>query len=388
MKKVFLLFLLINSLLLPAQDFELNNGVLHLKADLSRGGAISYISKANEQRSIVNIADEGRYIQQSYYAGNGLNRQSEGQNPAWSPWTWNPVQAGDSYQHRAQIIDHSNTGDTLYVKCIPMLWDMNNKPAEAVMEQWVTLSQNIVHVHNKLSCNRTDNIYGEGILNDQELPAVYVISAFRNLYSYFGNQPFTNAPVDHPCLVNLSSGFWGRYQNDIVTENWMAFTDDALYGLGVYHPGCTNFIAGLSGKTGGEANSSSTCYLAPVKKEALLKNSVYEYDYYLIIGTLNQIRAEVYNLHNAEQVQIPAEEKLLAAVWPNPATGNVNVRATCLCNKEAKLELFNMQGQKVYSITTDLRSTYAIDLSSFAKGVYTVKLSDGENMVKEKLVVE
>lgn len=40
-----------------------------------RGGAIYYISRATETRNLVNIHDEGRYIQQAYYAGRDLNRQ-------------------------------------------------------------------------------------------------------------------------------------------------------------------------------------------------------------------------------------------------------------------------------------------------------------------------
>ena len=183
--------------LLKAQDFlEFDNDTIHLKLDLTRGGAISYISKSGTNRSIVNIHDEGRYIQQSYYAGKSLNRIADGQNPAWSPWSWNPIQVGDSYNNRAQILDYSQDGNTLYVKCIPMLWDMNNRPAEAEMEQWTTISGNIIKVHNKLTCHRTDDIYGEGMSRSQELPAVYPISALKNLYSYFGVLPFTGAPLD------------------------------------------------------------------------------------------------------------------------------------------------------------------------------------------------
>jgi hypothetical protein len=41
-----------------------DNGTLTVKFDLTRGGAISWISLSGSQRSLVNIADEGRYIQQ------------------------------------------------------------------------------------------------------------------------------------------------------------------------------------------------------------------------------------------------------------------------------------------------------------------------------------
>jgi hypothetical protein len=278
---------------------ELSNDSLRLKLDLTRGGAIAYISKSNVDRNIVNVHDAGRYIQQSYYGGNIINRQDEGQKKAWSPWSWNPIQVGDCYQNRAEILEYKKDGNTLYVKCIPMLWDMKNKPAEAIMEQWTTLEANVIKVQNKLTCHRTDTIYGEGKAHNQELPAVYPISALNNLYSYFGDNPFTGEPVNKPEVVNLTSGFWGKYKNDMVTESWMAFVNDDLWGMGVYSPKCTNFLAGMSREPGYEANDRATSYMAPLNREAFNKNTVYEFDYYLIVGDLNEIRKNVYGINEA-----------------------------------------------------------------------------------------
>jgi len=283
-------------------DPVIDNGTISLKLDLSRGGAISYLSLSGSTRNIVNIADEGRYIQQSYYAGNRLDRKAEGQSASWSPWNWNPIQVGDAYRNRANILDFQKTGDTLYVKCVPMLWDMNNMPAEAEMEQWTILSGNVITVRNRISCHRTDSIYKEGILNDQELPAVYPVSALKNLYSYFGDKPFENDVLSKPATVNLSSGFWGRYENNMVTENWMAYVDDSNWGIGVYNPVCTNFLAGMYLEPGGEASSNSTSYIAPLKKEILNKYSVYEYEYYLIVGKIDEIRSKIYQIHSSSIV--------------------------------------------------------------------------------------
>ncbi|KAA3660202.1 MAG: hypothetical protein DWQ10_07200 [Calditrichaeota bacterium] len=201
----------VSSLVAKQNELSINNDTLLVKLDLTRGGAISYISKANSTRSLVNIADEGRYIQQSYYAGKTLDRRSDGQSAKWSPWSWNPIQVGDAFRNRAEILASEKNDDTLYVKCIPMQWDMNNMPAEAEMEQWIVLKGSILEVHNKLTCFRTDSIYGENIANDQELPAVYPISALRNLYGYLGAAPFTKDTLNNPDVVNLSSGFWGVY---------------------------------------------------------------------------------------------------------------------------------------------------------------------------------
>ncbi len=300
---VLAMVLMISGMALRGQTLELNNDTLHVKLDLTRGGAINYISESGSTRNLVNIHDEGRYIQQSYYAGQTLNRQADGQNPRWSPWSWNPIQVGDSYNNRAEILEQRIDGNVLYTKCIPMLWDMNNEPAEAEMEQWTSLKGNVIQVHNKITCLRTDDIWKEGTNNSQELPAVYPIAALRNLYSYFGNSPFTGGQLDNPEVVFLNgpTKFWGRYGNEMVTESWMAFVDDEQWGMGVYTPICNNFLAGMAGVPGGESLSGSTSYIAPVKTVQMFKNTVYEYDYWLVIGTLNQIRSEIYSLKGVQK---------------------------------------------------------------------------------------
>ena len=68
--------------------------------------------------------------------------------------------------------------------------------------------------------------------------------------------------------------------------------DDRGIGVGVIHPGVYSFIGGFHGKpnTGGPKDDP-TGYIAPVRKEVLDHNIVYEYRYILAVGTLEEIRA-------------------------------------------------------------------------------------------------
>lgn len=289
-----------------ANEIEIRNRALRLRQDLSRGGAICYISESDKERNLVNICDEGRYIQQSYYAGNVVNRQNEGQCPTWSPWAWNPIQVGDYARNRAEILKHSNRGRKSYVKCIPMLWDMNNHPAEATMEQWTTMKGNVIHVKNRLTCLRTDSLYGEGVECDQEIPAVYLISSLKNLHSYFGTKPFTGETAQQTDVKQIIIGdpehFWGSYPT--VTECWMAFTDDNGWGVAVYSPSATHFLAGRYGDNlEGDAQSAATSYIAPLRRERLMKDSVVEYEYYLIVGNIEQIREKIYKINKKRDVK-------------------------------------------------------------------------------------
>lgn len=281
-------------------EITIGNSKICLKQDLTRGGAINYIARADQDRNMVNIHDEGRYIQQSYYAGKTVNRQDEGQSPTWSPWAWNPIQVGDYARNRAKILDSQHSRNSSYVKCIPMQWDMNNHPAEAIMEQWTSIKGCVIHVKNRLTCQRTDTLYGEGIKCSQEIPAVYLISALKNLHSYFGPTPFEGMPTEQTEVKQIIIGdpehFWGRYPT--VTEQWMAFTDDNDWGVAVYSPSATSFLAGrFDDDVNGDANSAATSYIAPIRSQILMKDSIVEYEYYLVVGTLEQMRKEIYKIN-------------------------------------------------------------------------------------------
>ncbi len=179
---------------LSGTTLDLDNGIIRVRAGLDYGGAITYLSVSNQDRNLINNWDRGRQVQQSYYAGHSLDRRGEGQHPAWSPWPWNPIGAGDAYGNRPQVLSSSNDGSTIHVEIIPLLWDMNNEPAECTLETWISLEGKTVHVRNRLATHRTDTKWDVVPLH-QEVPAVYTIGDLDQLYSYDGPAPFTGAPL-------------------------------------------------------------------------------------------------------------------------------------------------------------------------------------------------
>jgi hypothetical protein len=362
---------------LPYEIGGIDNGTIHLRLDLARGGTIGYISKSGVDRNIVNVHDDGRYIQPAFYAGNDAPTG----NVNWPSWPWNAIQAGDSYGNRAQMLDYSLRGDTVYTKCIPMLFVMNNKPAEAIMEQTTILKNNVIKVTNKITITRTDIIYGEGIYRNQELPAVFPISALHNLYSYFGTAPFTNAQLSNP---TVPTNEWGIYDNN-VSEKWLAFVDNSGWGLGVYNPNCSTFAAGLSGLVGGEAHDASTCYIAPIKQEAFNKNSVYEYTYYLVIGDLNKIRSDIYAIHAATlatlKLPVQNENNRSISIYPNPVTDMLHIQ---LPENNNRIMMYDIIGNKVHDQHID--SDYQLDMSNFKTGIYFLKAENAKGIMNAKVI--
>ncbi len=279
---------------------EKDNGIVHIKLDLNHGGAISYISVSNSTNNLVNTADNGRYIQQSYTAGQPVNRTAEGQSPHASPWPWNPNQAGDINNNSSVVLDTSTSSGVLYTKTQPLLYDMNNDTAQCYMEEWVTLDSNVIHVRNKLTVFRTDNIWNV-LPRWQELPHMFLINDLKNQYAYTGDKPWTNAPV----TKILSSGTaWDIYN---ATEHWGAVVDNNSWGIGIYNKDCTAF-------SGGNAPAVGLTRLSPMNIALLDKSSTYEYEYDIILGTLDQIRQFAYRTAGA------SSDTALATEWDYKAS--------------------------------------------------------------------
>src|ERR1035437_7833481 len=67
-----------------AASSYLDNGVVKVGVDLSKGGSITYLSLSGTSDNIINNADLGRQIQQSYYSGPQPYNPSNNMNPNWT----------------------------------------------------------------------------------------------------------------------------------------------------------------------------------------------------------------------------------------------------------------------------------------------------------------
>ena len=217
-----------------------DNGVIRLGVDLTKGGCIAYLSLSGTTNNIINTHDLGREIQQSYYSGPQPYNPSNNMYPTITNWPWNPIQAGDVYGNHAVLLASTNDGQTIYVKCLPLQWALDNVPGQCTFEDWISLSNNVVIVSNRLVDLRTDTALQFGAMN-QELPAVYTVGTLYRLFSYAGTAPFTGDAVTNLPPTPPPWGYWHA------TESWAALVDTNNWGLGIYHPGVIQFVGGFSG---------------------------------------------------------------------------------------------------------------------------------------------
>ena len=256
----------------------LDNGTIKIGVNTSMGGSITYLaasSGTNTGVNLVNTADLGREIQQSYYSGpTPFSPPGVEKHPAWAGMPWNPIQAGDVYRNASPVLALSNNGTQIYVKTTPMQWALNNYPGDCTMENWISLQGNVASVHCRLTNARSD--IRRYPAYTQELPAVYTNPVLDHLITYAGTQPFTGGTLSEmpPDVI------WNPWR---ATEGWAAVVNNSNWGLGVIMPSSITWSGGYLSENCG--------YISPNKMEILDHNIVYDYSYKLLVGSLTDIRS-------------------------------------------------------------------------------------------------
>ncbi|MDF1824282.1 MAG: hypothetical protein P1U68_06550 [Verrucomicrobiales bacterium] len=283
-----------------AELLFIDNGEIRVGIDREMGAAITHLSGAAYRKNMVNIHDPGRLIQQSYYAGNRLDRTAEGQSPSWAPWAWNPIQGGGVGSWARVTVFEKRAPDQLYAETIPKLWDMPDEEAEARMRQWTSFENGmpkVVVVQCELECRRQLNDqWGPAVIRPQEVPALYFTRNFSKINSYLGEGEWRDEsrPIGPP---------WGR---TVPPLNVMACFNAGGQGIAIFSPSATEHwnFGPHGGGNSSMAGAAPCVHVAPIAKVNLGPQSILRYRYWLVQGT----EAEIVEAIDALLVKYADEE--------------------------------------------------------------------------------
>ncbi len=309
-----------------ADTYYIENPYYKLGVRLIWGGGINYIEDKNTPvkrlKNLINQADTGRLVQQSYYG------VKEG-NPEYTPgfynnavWPYNPVQGGDVAQNHSRIIDIVVTDYSVYVKSQPMDWAKDNAITPSYMENTYTLYSDRIQVDNRF----VDFSGWTHRMTSQELPAFYTVSYLNKFTFYNGTKPWTNDVLSYRDNLN----FWGdsRYHDDCVfrlraanTETWCAWTNGVKdYGIGLYVPNVDSFLAGRHAFNNSTSSTDgATNYVAPVNMIMLKSFEALEYSYLITTGSVQEIR-DTFKTHRGFATNASLDKNSNDYRIPNNAT--------------------------------------------------------------------
>lgn len=279
--------------------YYIQNDSYQLGIRLSWGGGINYLRDLKNTDAVkgvsnlINQADTGRLVQQSYYG-----TAAEGDYKAGvyngSQWSYNPVQGGDVAQNHSRIIDIVVAEYSVYVKSQPMDWSLDGQITPSYMENSYTLFEDHIRVDNRF----VDFSGMKHPYSHQELPAFYTLSCFDRFNWYDGSKGWTDDTLSY----RDDLGFWGdgRFYDDCTflikesnRETWCAWTNSgADYGIGLYVPNADSYLAGRHAYNGStDSKSGATNYVAPVNTKQLVSYEPLEYSYLMTTGSVEEIRA-------------------------------------------------------------------------------------------------
>ncbi len=276
--------------------YYIENEYYKLGVRLSWGGGICYLKDLKKSLggidNLINQADTGRLVQQSYYGTYSNGDYVEGDYNGVR-WPYNPVQGGDVHGNPSRIIDIVVGENSLYVKAQPQDWGHNGDLTISYMENTYILEENYVRVDNRF----VDFSGWEHRYASQELPAFYTLSYFGDFTYYGGSKSWE----DQALTTKKNLQFWGdpQYNSDCTfrmrnsnTETWCAWTNSMTnYGIGLYVPNVDTLLAGRHAYNGSKDSlNGATNYVAPLCTLKIVSFEAIEYSYMMTTGSLEQIR--------------------------------------------------------------------------------------------------
>ena len=279
------------------KTYYIENSRFKVGIQLSWGGGINYIqdktSKISGLTNLINRADTGRLVQQSYYGTGGNSEYTPGSFNG-SKWAYNPVQGGDKYGNASRLIDIQVNGNSVYIKAQPQDWSLDNKITKSYMENTYTVNADTIRVDNRF----VDFSGWTHPYSHQELPAFYTVSYLNTFSFYNGTKPWTDGRITSRDDLQ----FWGdaRYaescrfsMKEENTETWCSWTSSQSgFGVGLYVPNIDQFYAGKYNYNGSkDPANGATNYVAPLNTLKIVSYDPIEYSYLITTGTVEQIRA-------------------------------------------------------------------------------------------------
>jgi len=82
------------------------------------------------------------------------------------------------------------------------------------------------------------------------------------------------------------------------------------------------------------------------------------------------------------------EDENQLSIFPNPSNGMFSINQHANFNKPQTIEIYNLLGDKIYTSTANKTKINNINLSDAPKGIYFVKLVDGEKASTQKIIIQ
>jgi hypothetical protein len=275
------------------------------KLGLRKAWGDSIVEVSLNGTNYVNSDDPGRQIQTSLWDSNANYSSS---------WGYNPIEAGDHFFDGSPALAATLNPDSLYTKTQPIQWAPENfgggagAPVlgDAYVEKWLSVVpgyNKVFKLHYKITHFGTDS-HADA---PQELPVMYVNPIVSNFFYYGGNAPWTNDALSQFTMPGGCCAYL------YTPEDWGAYVDNTNTGIALFTPGQYPDSKGF--------NAGSALQFTPTCPYSWNPGSVLEFNTYILVGSLNESRGAINEMHKQETGPSPLTPFGYFNPPPNPLQG-------------------------------------------------------------------
>ena len=305
----------------PVNDMVwLTNDKIKIGINLKRGGQLAWASLINASTNLVYNGYDGGFqvTLDAYQRKDGYTQGGEvaGSAIPGMPTSYNVIQGGDYLNQAASLIDYHPVPNGYYVKLRPIHYPLSAKLSQTYIEATYTVIGRSVKIEYRYTSFRTDGQWDGPGFDGAGAPSCFIVNTLNKYKTYAGNTPWSFLPTQGGVLPIINMG--QNLAEAHTTEHWGMVYDDQKpnSGIGVYsatNAGTTTYfvfkqIEVYPGNGPGTEFNSGATFFQPFVDFSIPNrgNFVKDITSYLIIGSENEIRKEVYKF-SGHEANIPAE---------------------------------------------------------------------------------
>ncbi|MEO8088408.1 MAG: T9SS type A sorting domain-containing protein, partial [Bacteroidota bacterium] len=235
-------------------------------------------------------------------------------------------------------------------------------------------SGTIVNVNSSYWCNNSDGAWTTGSPLRPTITANMINLVMQNQSLFSSLTPDPNFIIVSPAYTSVS---YSACSGGSITFTPHGIFLDQAYKID-------------NGYTWEDNIWTNTTYHNGINGDGLqpFNNNTYNLTSASVDNTCLIYQARLANSANPENDKDNQQnDELNFSLYPNPATGKFNLQIQSANKEEKNISILNSIGQEIFHKEKFTDQSTAIDLTSNPKGIYFVKITDGEKTITKKIVL-
>lgn len=197
-------------------------------------------------------------------------------------------------------------------------------------------------------------------------------------FSAAGGTPVTN-------IAKWNGTSWSAVGGGVTGTSNNGIRDMKSYGTNLYVVGDFTQMGSVNTKNVAKWDGTQWAGLGLTHYDSFV-NCVEIYNGQLYVGTFDFAHSHVFHLSGYAGINEFVDATDIN-VYPTPSNGTLTIESVRELGEKTELEIYNVVGEKIYSINNTPLNNTTIDLSNQPNGIYFITIKTEEGVVTKKVII-